>query len=137
MAGGLVGKAARSLFKRANRFSALYADGADINGFCGAVYQHFLFLEIGLEDPFRSLVGMAVGIAGNGLFAANIAFISHDVIITNLRPPRNPESGRARPGSAQGFPLPAGGAFRAQSGHSVCAAETLAWCFMYASTLAL
>ena len=71
------------LSSRAYSFAALYADGADVNGLRLAVERHFLFLKVGLEKPFGSSVGMAVRVAGNGLFAAKFAFVRHAFIIAN------------------------------------------------------
>lgn len=71
------------LFRGADSFAALYADGADVNGLRLAVQRNFLFLEVRLESPFGSPVGMAVGVTGNGLLAAKFAFVRHSVIIPN------------------------------------------------------
>jgi hypothetical protein len=72
------------LFSRAQGLATLYADRADVYGAGLAFEGNFLFLEVGLEKPLGSPVGMAVGVTGNGLLAADFTFVSHGSIITNL-----------------------------------------------------
>ena len=71
----------KDLLERADCLAALYADGADVDGLRLAVQRNFLFLKVGLEKPLGSPVGMAVGVTGNGLLAAEFAFVSHAFII--------------------------------------------------------
>ncbi len=73
----------RGLLDGTNGLAALDADGADVDGLRLAVEQELLFLEVRPEGPLGSPVGVAVGVTGNGLFAAKFAFVRHSVIIPN------------------------------------------------------